>query len=62
MPEEWLVERLGGGRPRHVRVAAFRLLVERGGDGRQRALLRLRHDPDDELRERAERVAPLQGR
>ncbi|MER6958612.1 hypothetical protein [Streptomyces sp. NPDC000618] len=56
VPEEWLVERLGAGRPRHVRIAAFRLLVERGGDGRRHALLALRHDPDDELRERAERA------
>ncbi|MDR6973433.1 hypothetical protein J2X68_000102 [Streptomyces sp. 3330] len=26
LPGEWLVERLGAGRPRHVRIAAFRLL------------------------------------
>jgi hypothetical protein len=57
MPEEWLAERLGAGRPRHVRLAAFRLSVRWGGAVRQRALLALRDDPDDELRERAARAA-----
>lgn len=31
LPQEWLVERLGTGWPRAVRIAAFRLLAERVG-------------------------------
>ncbi|MEU9311483.1 hypothetical protein [Streptomyces sp. NPDC048256] len=57
LPKEWLVERLGTGWPRAVRVAAFRLLAERGGDAGQRALTALQTDPDEELRLRATRAA-----
>lgn len=57
LPEEWLVERLGTGWPRAVRIAAFRLLAERGGAAGQRALIALRADPDEELRLRATRAA-----
>ncbi|WP_306305219.1 hypothetical protein [Streptomyces maremycinicus] len=56
LPEEWLVERLGAGRPRPVRIAAFRLLTERGGTAGRRALTVLRNDPDDALRQRAARA------
>lgn len=62
VPEEWLVERLGIGRPAHVRRAAFRLLLERGGDVRQRALVAVRDDPDERLRERAARIRATTGR
>ncbi|WP_405964502.1 hypothetical protein [Streptomyces sp. NBC_00723] len=57
LPQEWLVERLGTGWPRAVRIAAFRLLAERGGAAEQRALTALRADPDEELRLRASRAA-----
>ncbi|WTX92658.1 hypothetical protein OG440_27040 [Streptomyces sp. NBC_00637] len=57
VPEEWLVERLGAGWPRHVRIAAFRLLAERGGAAGHRALSALLGDPDEELRQRAARAA-----
>ncbi|MER5192830.1 hypothetical protein ACWD3J_04910 [Streptomyces sp. NPDC002755] len=57
VPEEWLVERLGAGWPRPVRIAAFRLLAEQGGAAEQRALIALRNDPDEELRRRATRPA-----
>nr|WP_308285935.1 hypothetical protein [Streptomyces coriariae] len=57
LPQEWLVERLGTGWPRAVRIAAFRLLAERGGAAGQRALTALRADPDEELRLRATRAA-----
>nr|WP_253267787.1 hypothetical protein [Streptomyces asoensis] len=56
LPEEWLVERLGAGWPRPVRIAAFRLLAEQGGAAGQRALIALRGDPDEELRQRATRA------
>jgi hypothetical protein len=62
VPEEWLVERLGIGRPAHARRAAFRLLLERGGDLRQRALVAVRDDPDERLRERAARIRATTGR
>jgi hypothetical protein len=55
LPPEWLVERLGDGRPRHVRVAAFRLLDARGGSIRRRAAEALLDDPDVKLRGWAER-------
>ncbi|MFD9432820.1 hypothetical protein [Streptomyces sp. NPDC060002] len=57
VPEEWLVERLGAGWPRPVRIAALRLLAEQGGAVGQRALIALRGDPDEELRQRATRAA-----
>ncbi|MDQ0580573.1 hypothetical protein [Streptomyces rishiriensis] len=57
LPEEWLVERLGAGWPRATRIAAFRLVAEQGGAAGQRVLITLRDDPDEELRQRATRVA-----
>ncbi|MFF1445771.1 hypothetical protein [Streptomyces sp. NPDC058295] len=57
LPEEWLVERLGTGWPRATRIAAFRLLAERGGATGQRALTALQADPDEKLRLRATRAA-----
>ncbi|MGW1269442.1 hypothetical protein [Streptomyces sp. NPDC002491] len=59
IPAHWLVERVGAGWPAHVRFAAFRLLVLRGGDLRRGALLALRDDPDSALRARAARAAEL---
>ncbi|MGW0839195.1 hypothetical protein ACWD26_03355 [Streptomyces sp. NPDC002787] len=50
LPEEWLTERLGAERPRHTRVAAFRLLDARGGVVRLRAAAALLDDPDGRLR------------
>ncbi|MFD7460810.1 MULTISPECIES: hypothetical protein [unclassified Streptomyces] len=50
LPEEWLTERLAAGRPQAVRVAAFRLLIARGGVVRLRAAVGLLHDPDPKLR------------
>jgi hypothetical protein len=50
LPEEWLAERLAAGRPRPVRVAAFRLLIARGGVVRLRTAVGLLHDPDPKLR------------
>ncbi|EKX62416.1 hypothetical protein PV416_25270 [Streptomyces ipomoeae] len=50
LPEEWLMERLGAGRARHTRVAAFRLLDARGGVARRRAAVALLDDPDRKLR------------
>jgi hypothetical protein len=44
------MERLADGRPRHVRVAAFRLLDARGGLVRLRAAVALLDDPDAGLR------------
>ncbi|MFB7932090.1 hypothetical protein ACFC4C_23645 [Streptomyces sp. NPDC056039] len=57
LPEAWLAERLAPGRPRPVRVAAFRLLEARGGVVRLRAAVRLLDDPDGKLRARAARSA-----
>ncbi|MGY4976011.1 hypothetical protein ACWCYL_02370 [Streptomyces sp. 900105755] len=51
----WLMDRLGAGRPRHARVAAFRLLDARGGLVRLRAAVTLLDDPDVKLRGWAER-------
>jgi len=50
VPDGWLMERLGGGWPRHVRVAAFRLLDARGGIVRLRAAVTVLDDPDERLR------------
>ncbi|WP_454320916.1 hypothetical protein [Streptomyces phaeoluteigriseus] len=62
VPGEWLVERLGTGRPAHVRRAAFRLALERDDDVRRRVLVAVRDDPDERVRERAARIAALSGR
>ncbi|MFD8935839.1 hypothetical protein ACFV0R_11335 [Streptomyces sp. NPDC059578] len=58
LPAEWLLERAAPERPRHVRVAALRLLTARDGSGELRAVARLLADADPELRARAERWAP----
>ncbi|MGC4918781.1 hypothetical protein ACLQ2B_38680, partial [Streptomyces albogriseolus] len=50
----WLLERSGPGRPRHVRVAAFRLLDAQGGVVALRVAVRLLEDPDVKLRTWAE--------
>ncbi|MDT6982163.1 hypothetical protein QNO04_01755 [Streptomyces lusitanus] len=50
LPEGPLLARLGAGRPRHVRAAAFRLLDARGGTTALRAAVALLDDPDDKLR------------
>ncbi|MFI9174313.1 hypothetical protein [Streptomyces lincolnensis] len=47
---EWLMPRLGSGRPRHVRVSAFRLLNAHQGLVRLRAAVVLLDDPDDKVR------------
>lgn len=51
VPDGWLMERLGSGWPRHVRVAAFRLLDARGGIVRLRAAVTVLDDPDERLRD-----------
>ncbi|WP_330342214.1 hypothetical protein [Streptomyces sp. NBC_00557] len=50
LPADWLLERTGSERPRHVRVAAFRLLDARGGIVALRAAVGLLEDPDVKLR------------
>ncbi|MGW1894418.1 hypothetical protein ACWCP6_29880 [Streptomyces sp. NPDC002004] len=50
LPVSWLLERTRPERPRHVRVAAFRLLDARGGAVGLRAAVALLEDPDEELR------------
>ncbi|WP_327113407.1 hypothetical protein OG206_07165 [Streptomyces sp. NBC_01341] len=50
LPADWLLERTGSERPRHVRVAAFRLLVARDGVVALRAAVGLLDDPDVKLR------------
>ncbi|MGW7665812.1 hypothetical protein ACWGJX_01385 [Streptomyces sp. NPDC054775] len=50
VPLEWLLERIGRGRPRHVRLAAFRLLDARGGEAALRAAAELLADGDTKLR------------
>ncbi|MFE9382836.1 HEAT repeat domain-containing protein [Streptomyces sp. NPDC007025] len=50
LPDDWLLERTGSERPRHVRVAAFRLLDARGGIVALRAAVGLLEDPDMKLR------------
>jgi hypothetical protein len=54
LPEAWLAERLEAGRPRWVRVSAYRLLVARGGVAELRAAVAVLGDPDERLRARAE--------
>ncbi|WP_225830979.1 hypothetical protein [Streptomyces sp. NK08204] len=56
LPEQWLTERLGAGRPRWVRVSAYRLLDAHGGAVRLRAAMALLDDPDERLRARAEQT------
>ncbi|MFF5338378.1 hypothetical protein [Streptomyces sp. NPDC013181] len=50
LPADWLLERTGSERPRHVRVGAFRLLDARGGVVALRAAVGLLQDPDVKLR------------
>lgn len=50
LPADWLLERTGCERPRHVRVGAFRLLDARGGIVALRAAVGLFEDPDAKLR------------
>ncbi|MEU6766960.1 hypothetical protein ABZ916_31215 [Streptomyces sp. NPDC046853] len=50
LPADWLLERIAPERPRHVRVAAFRLLHAHGGVMALRAAAGLVHDPDVKLR------------
>ena len=47
---DWLLERTGSERQRHVRLAAFRLLDARGGVVALRAAVGLLEDPDVKLR------------
>ncbi|MFI9605431.1 hypothetical protein ACIHCX_37435 [Streptomyces sp. NPDC052043] len=51
---DWLTARLASDQPRHVRVAAFRLLDATGGLERLRASVTLLEDPDHRLRSWAE--------
>ncbi|MBD9735176.1 hypothetical protein IGX29_25905 [Streptomyces sp. H28] len=50
LPADWLLERTGSEWPRHVRVAAFRLLDAYGGIVALRAAVGLLEDPDAKLR------------
>ncbi|MCP3771321.1 MULTISPECIES: hypothetical protein [unclassified Streptomyces] len=50
LPADWLLERTGPERPRHVRVAAFRLLDAHGGVVALRAAVRLLEDSEVKLR------------
>ncbi|MER6473143.1 hypothetical protein [Streptomyces collinus] len=50
LPADWLLQRTGSERPRHVRVGAFRLLDARGGIVALRAAVGLLNDPDAKLR------------
>ncbi|MEV8017124.1 hypothetical protein AB0O76_12395 [Streptomyces sp. NPDC086554] len=50
LPADWLLERTEPERPRHTRVAAFRLLHARGGVAARRAAAALLEDPDLKLR------------
>ncbi|MEU6306087.1 hypothetical protein [Streptomyces chartreusis] len=56
LPADWLMERLGGRWPRHVRVAAFRLLSAGAGIVPLRAAVELLEDPDPKLRGWAEQA------
>ncbi|GGV45806.1 hypothetical protein GCM10010277_37030 [Streptomyces longisporoflavus] len=50
LPADWLLERAGPRLPRHIRVAAFRLLHAHGGVAVLRAAVGLLDDPDVKLR------------
>lgn len=50
LPADWLLGRTGSERPRHVRLAAFRLLAARDGVEALRAAVGLLADPDVKLR------------
>ncbi|WRZ01153.1 hypothetical protein OG889_44665 [Streptomyces sp. NBC_00481] len=50
LPADWLLERTGLERPRHVRAGAFRLLDARGGIVALRVAVGLLEDPDVKLR------------
>ncbi|MFD0515570.1 hypothetical protein ACFQ0Q_44835 [Streptomyces aureus] len=50
LPADWLLERTGSARERHIRLAAFRLLDARGGVVALRAAVGLLDDPDVKLR------------
>ncbi|MFD8418759.1 hypothetical protein [Streptomyces sp. NPDC059466] len=54
LPADWLLERTGPERQRHVRLAAFRLLDALGGVVALRAAVGLLEDPDVKLRSWAE--------
>ncbi|MET7928643.1 hypothetical protein ABZT51_33435 [Streptomyces sp. NPDC005373] len=50
LPADWLLERTGSARERHIRLAAFRLLDARGGVVALRAAVGLLEDSDVKLR------------
>ncbi|MFI9724143.1 HEAT repeat domain-containing protein [Streptomyces sp. NPDC052396] len=50
LPADWLLERIEAQRPRHIRLAAFRLLDAYGGIVALRAAVGLMEDPDLKLR------------
>jgi HEAT repeat protein len=54
LPADWLLERIGSKRPRHVRLAAFRRLAAHDGAVARQAALGLLNDPDTKLRTWAE--------
>ncbi|WP_225634377.1 hypothetical protein [Streptomyces solaniscabiei] len=54
LPADWLLERIGSERPRHVRLAAFRLLAAHDGAVARQAAVELLNDPDTKLRTWAE--------
>ncbi|MFB7212370.1 HEAT repeat domain-containing protein [Streptomyces sp. NPDC056255] len=56
LPAGWLLERTSSERPRHVRLAAFRLLDARDGVAALRAAVGLLEDPDVKLRAWAEQA------
>jgi HEAT repeat protein len=60
LPEAWLAGRLEAGRPRWVRVSAYRLLVARGGTAALRAAVAVLGDPDERLRARGEWAVRLE--
>ncbi|MER5495342.1 hypothetical protein [Streptomyces sp. NPDC002490] len=59
LPPGWLLDRVGPDRPRHVRLAALRLLAAGGGAQDLRAALVLVADADPKLRAVVERAAGL---
>lgn len=56
LPTEWLMTRTEPQRPRHTRVAAFRLLCTQSGASQLRAATALLDDIDVKLRLRAEQI------